>query len=107
MGAWMMKNSVVLAIGLAFSLMATGGSLAAGSFQEHYSDCVDKFASNGAAASVMLECNADGGKLGGCKVIDNSAPGKGFDKAAMCVATFLPMGSKTGVVRVPVHFTGA
>ena len=55
----------------------------------------------------MLECNAGGGKLGGCKVVDNSAPGKGFDKAAVCVAGFLPVGAKTGTIRVPVKFTGA
>jgi hypothetical protein len=101
-----MKKSVVLAMGLAGSLLIAGGALADGSFQEHYSDCVDKFASTGTAASVMLECNADGGKLGACKVVDNSAPGKGFDKAAMCVAGFLPVGGKTGTIRVPVRFAG-
>ena len=75
--------------------------------EELDSDCVDKFASTSTSANVMLECNAEGGKLGACKVVDNSAPGKGFDKAAVCVASFLPMGAKTGTVRVPVRFTGA
>ena len=102
-----MKKSIVLAAGFAGSLMIATGALADGSFQEHYSDCVDKFASAGASASVMLECNAGGGKLDACKVVDNSAPGKGFDKAAVCVAGFLPIGAKTGTIRVPVKFTGA
>ena len=82
----MIKTSFVLVMGVAGSLAIASGALADGSFQEHYSDCVDKFASTATPANVMLECNADGGKLGGCKVVDNSAPGKGFDKAAMCVA---------------------
>ena len=102
-----MKTTIVLAISIVGAASLAASALAEGSFQEHYADCVEKFAPNAAAASVMLECNADGGKLGGCKVIDNSAPGKGFDKAAICVASFLPMGSKTGPVRVPVRFTGA
>lgn len=54
----------------------------------------------------MLECTADGGKLTGCKVLENSVPGKGFDKAALCVADALPMGSKTGTVKVPMRFPG-
>ena len=103
----MMKKSIVLAASFGGSLLIAAGALADGSFQAHYTDCVDRFASSGASASVMLECNAEGGKLGACKVVDNSAPGKGFDKAAVCVAGFLPMGAKTGVIRVPVRFTGA
>ena len=103
----MIKTSFVLAMSVVGGLAIATGALADGSFQEHYSDCVERFASTSSSASVMLECNADGGKLGGCKVVDNSAPGKGFDKAAMCVAAYLPMGAKTGVIRVPVHFTGA
>ena len=103
----MIKKSFALAMGVVGGLAITTGALAEGSFQEHYSDCVDRFASTSTQASVTLECNADGGKLGGCKVVDNSAPGKGFDKAAMCVAGYLPIGAKTGVIRVPVRFTGA
>ena len=103
----MMRKFAVTALGLTACLTIATGALADGSFQAHYADCVDKFAPAGAAASVMLECNAGGGKLGDCKVVDNSAPGKGFDKAAICVASFLPIGAKTGVIRVPVRFTGA
>ena len=46
------------------------------------------------------------GKLSGCKVLEDSKAGKGFDKAALCVADALPMGSKTGVVKVPMRFPG-
>ena len=102
----MMKKSVGLAAGLVASLTIVNGALADGGFQAHYTDCVDRFASSGSPASVMLECNAAAGKLGACRVVDNSAPGKGFDKAAVCVAGFLPMGAKTGTVRVPVRFAG-
>ena len=40
------------------------------------------------------------------KVLSDSAAGKGFDKAALCVADALPMGSKTGTVKVPMRFPG-
>ncbi len=102
-----MKFSIVTALGAGMALLAAQGAIAEGSFQQHYSDCVDKFAPAGGAASVMLECTATDGKLDACSVKENSAPGKGFDKAAMCVAKFLPMGSKTGPVQVPIKFAGA
>ncbi len=103
----MVKTSIIPAAGLAASLLIATGAAADGGFQAHYTDCVERFASSTASASVMLECNAEGGRLGACKVVDNSAPGKGFDKAAVCVAGYLPMGAKTGTVRVPVRFAGA
>ena len=99
-----MKTLTSPVIGLFVSATITTGALAEGTFQSHYTDCVDKFATNAAGASVTLECTAVAGRLGACKVMDNSAPGKGFDRAAVCVAAFLPMGAKTGVVRVPVRF---
>ena len=89
------------------ALFTEQATLADGAFQQHYSDCVDKFASASASASVMLSCTAAGGKLDACEVKENSAPGKGFDKAAICVAKFLPMGAKTGPVQVPIKFAGA
>ncbi len=100
-----MKTSISLIAGLFVGVAASRGALADGNFQAHYTDCVDKFATTSSAASVTLECSAAAGKLGACKVVDNSAPGKGFDRAAVCVAAFLPMGTKTGMVRVPVRFT--
>ncbi len=52
----------------------------------------------------MLECNAADGKLNGCKVVEAPTPANGFDKAAICVADALPIGSKTGTIRVPLKF---
>jgi hypothetical protein len=102
-----MKNSIAIAGGIIGSFLIAGTSLADGGFAGHVSQCVEKFANPAMGASVMLECTATDGKLADCKVVENSVPGKGFDKAAVCVAGFLPMGSKTGVVRVPVKFQPA
>lgn len=67
-------------------------------------DCVSKFANPKLGATVMLECTAGGGKLSDCKVLEAPSPTNGFDKAAMCVAEVLPVGSKTGAIKVPVKF---
>jgi hypothetical protein len=88
------------------SLFLVSGALAE-SFQTHATQCVEKFANPSVTASVVLECTAGGGKLSACKVVDNTAAGKGFDKAAICLADFLPMGSKEGTVRVPLKFQAA
>ena len=90
-----------------FALAAAfAGSATAADFQESMGRCLAKNANTHDSAMVMLECTADGGKLSGCKVLENSQPAKGFDKAALCVAEVLPMGAKTGVVKVPVRFPG-
>lgn len=102
-----MKKSIAFISVVLGSLAFSAGAFADGGFQEHMSECVDKFASASDAASVTLECTAGGGKLSDCKVVDNSAPSKGFDKAALCVAAFLPIGDKTGTIRVPLRFEGA
>ncbi|MDR3506925.1 MAG: hypothetical protein P4L64_03405 [Caulobacteraceae bacterium] len=102
-----MKNSIAIAAGIVGSFLIAGSSLADGGFQAHMTQCVDKFASASDSASVVLECSAAEGKLSDCKVVENSAAGKGFDKAALCVASFLPIGSKTGTIRVPLKFQGA
>lgn len=52
----------------------------------------------------MLECVAADGKLNDCKVLEAPTPANGFDKAAMCVAQMLPVGSRTGAIKVPVKF---
>jgi hypothetical protein len=52
----------------------------------------------------MLECTAADGKLTDCKVLEAPAPANGFDKAAMCVAEVLPVGTRTGSIKVPVKF---
>jgi hypothetical protein len=75
-------------------------------FEDQMGRCLQQFANTRDAAQVMLECTADAGKLTECKVVDNSAAGKGFDKAAMCIAEKLPMGAKTGTVKVPFRFPG-
>jgi hypothetical protein len=73
---------------------------------ETFSHCVEQFANAKMSAQVMLECKAEGGKLSDCKVLDAPSPVNGFDKAAMCVASALPIGSKTGTIKVPIHFDG-
>jgi len=101
-----MKKSLAIIGGIAASLLLTGNVLAEG-FQTHVTECVERFADPNMAASVTLECMAGGGKLSDCKVVNTTVTGKGFDKAAICIADFLPMGSKTGSVRVPLKFQAA
>ena len=101
-----MKYSIAFVAGIAGSLFVAQSALAAGGFEDQMDRCLQQFANTRDAAQVMLECNADGGKLSACKVLDNSVAGKGFDKAAMCIAEKLPMGAKTGTVKVPFRFPG-
>ncbi|NEX91660.1 hypothetical protein [Caulobacter sp. 17J65-9] len=100
-----MKKSIVAGL-IAASALFAGSSVNAANFQEQMDRCLSRFANTKDAASVMLECTADAGKLSGCKVVEDSAAGKGFDKAALCIADALPMGSKSGVVKVPLKFPG-
>lgn len=100
-----MKNIIKLGAGVALCLAFAGASSAA-DFQESMAKCLTKHANTREAAVVMLECSAAAGKLSGCKVLEDSKAGKGFDKAALCVADALPMGSKTGTVKVPMRFPG-
>jgi hypothetical protein len=102
-----MKKSIAIAGGVIAGFFLVSSPLAEGGFQQHVTACVDKYADPNMTASVMLECTAGGGKLTACKVVDNSAAGKGFDKAAMCLADFLPMGTRTGTIRVPLKFQAA
>ena len=101
-----MKNIIAVGGGVLISLVLASASAAA-SFEESMARCISKHANTRDAATVMLECSADGGKLSDCKVLQDSAAGKGFDKAALCVAEVLPMGSKTGQVKVPMRFPGS
>lgn len=101
-----MKNIIAVGGGVLISLVLASASAAA-SFEESMARCISKHANTRDAATVMLECSADGGKLSGCVVLQDSAAGKGFDKAALCVAEALPMGSKTGQVKVPMRFPGS
>jgi hypothetical protein len=100
-----MKNVIAVVGGISLSLVLVSATAAA-SFEESMTRCLTKNANTKDAATVMLDCNADGGKLSACKVVSDSSPGKGFDKAALCVADSLPIGSKTGEVKVPMRFPG-
>jgi len=100
-----MKKVIALMGGVSLSFVVVSATSAA-SFEESMARCLSKNANTRDSAVVMLDCNADGGKLSACKVVSDSAPGKGFDKAALCVADVLPMGSKTGEVKIPMRFPG-
>jgi hypothetical protein len=95
--------NAALAATVAALFLAAGAS--AGSLAEQFAACASKFANTKTSASVMLECNAADGKLSDCKVLEAPSPAAGFDKAAMCVAEALPVGSRTGSIKVPVKFT--
>lgn len=86
--------------------LAAASAAQAATFEEKMAGCIEKFANPRDAAVVTLECTADAGKLGNCKVVEDSRAGKGFDKAAICVAEFLPMAGRTGQVKVPFRFPG-
>lgn len=100
-----MKNLIPLLGGCAISLVLANAA-SAGSFQESMAQCLTKNANTKDSATVMLQCTAAGGKLTACSVVSDSSPGKGFDKAALCVAQAMPMGDKTGDVKVPMRFPG-
>lgn len=100
-----MQKAVSLFAGVALSFALAGASNAA-SFQENMAKCLVKNANTKDSATVMLQCTASAGKLDGCTVVSDSAPGKGFDKAALCVAQAMPMGDKTGDVKIPMRFPG-
>jgi len=100
-----MKKVIAVLGGISLSLVLVGATSAA-SFEDSMSRCLAKNANTKDAATVMLDCTAEGGKLSNCKVLNDSTPGKGFDKAALCVADVLPIGSKTGQVKVPLRFPG-
>ena len=84
---------------VAFSAAGSAASLA-----EQFANCATKYANPKLGATIMLECNAADGKLNDCKVLEAPTPANGFDKAAMCVAEVLPIGARTGSIKVPVKF---
>lgn len=94
--------AVSIAAAAVFALSAVS---AQADFAKDFTACVDKFATNPkASADVMLACTAAGGKLQNCTVKEGPNPANGFDKAAMCVADILPIGSRTGLIDVPLKF---
>jgi hypothetical protein len=102
-----MKSKIAI-IGGVFGALVMAGSAAADakSYQAAVQHCLDQFANANDSATVTLECSAAAGKLGDCKVLENTAS-KGFGQAAMCVAKEIPVGDKTGTIKVPVRFAGA
>lgn len=100
-----MQKAVSLFGGVALSFVLASG-VGAASFQESMAKCLTKNANTRDAATVMLQCSANGGKLSSCSVVSDSAPGKGFDKAALCVADAMPIGDKSGDIKIPMRFPG-
>lgn len=100
-----MKYSIHVAAGL-LTAFALAGQATAGSFQDQMDDCLSRFANTHDSAMVMIQCTAGGGKLSDCKIVESNGTAKGFDKAALCVASSLPMGSKTGDIKIPIRFPG-
>ena len=102
-----MKSKYVILGGVLGAFAIVGSAAAdAKSYQAAVEKCLSQYANASDSATVTLECEAAGGKLDGCKVVDNTGT-KGFAQAAMCVAKEIPIGDKTGTIKVPVRFAGA
>ena len=102
-----MKSNIAILAGVLGAFAIVGSAAAdAKSYQAAVEKCLNQYANANDAATVTLQCEAAGGKLDGCKVLDNTG-GKGFAQAAMCVAKEIPIGDKTGSIKVPVRFAGA
>lgn len=99
------KNFGAVVFGAAAFLAAAAPAGAAG-LADQIATCAAKFATGHQSdvVSVMLECTAGDGKLSSCKVLEAPTPANGYDKAALCAADFLPIGSRTGTVKVPFRF---
>ena len=102
-----MKSNIAIIAGVLGAFAIVGSAAAdAKSYQAAVERCLTQFANDTDAATVTLQCTASGGKLDGCKVLENTGA-KGFGQAAMCVAKEIPIGDKTGDIKVPVRFAGA
>jgi hypothetical protein len=97
------SKTIVRVVSIAFSASLAAPSFA-GTFADEFSKCVTKYARSTQAATVTLECTAADGKVSDCKVTEAPVPRNGFDKAALCVAEVLPIGTKTGTISFPVKF---
>ncbi|MBU6442877.1 MAG: hypothetical protein KGR48_03110 [Alphaproteobacteria bacterium] len=100
----MLSRKLIAAVVGAAGIMMAAEPALAGDLASQFRDCVSKYANNQQSVSVMLQCTAANGKLSDCKVTDAPSPANGFDKAAICVADILPIGDKTGSVKVPIRF---
>ena len=102
-----MKSNIAILAGVLGAFAIVGSAAAdAKSYQAAVEKCLNQYANANDAATVTLQCEAAGGKLDSCKVVDNTG-GKGFGEAAVCVAKEIPIGDKTGSIKVPVRFAGA
>lgn len=100
-----MSTIRTIAIGLV-SFAAFSAAAAAGSLADDFAVCAAKYnVPKKLDATVVLSCNAADGKLEDCKVIETPEPKAVMSMAATCIATRLPIGSKTGETRVPIKFT--
>lgn len=106
---WGIKMSMHKLDALAFgaaALLFAAVPAGAVDLQEQFSNCASKFATGHVsdAQSVMLQCTAADGKLTNCTVLEAPNPPNGYDKAALCAADYVPIGSRTGSVKVPFRF---
>jgi hypothetical protein len=102
-----MKSNIAILAGVLGAFAIAGSAAAdAKSYQAAVEKCLNQYANASDSATVTLQCEAAGGKLDSCKVVDNTG-GKGFGEAAVCVAKEIPIGDKTGTIKVPVRFAGA
>lgn len=95
--------------GLAAVILAAAvfaGPAVADTLQDQYSDCLIRYSDEAQTGDVMLQCNAEDGRLIGCRVTNAPVPTRGLDKAALCVASHIPVGQREGEVRVPIRFKG-
>jgi hypothetical protein len=98
-------NKKIVTVTVLAGALAIAHTCMAADFAEQMNACLEKHANTHDKASVLLECDAEGGKLTNCKVVENNGS-KGFEKAAMCIADSMPMSGKTGTIRVPFRFPG-
>jgi hypothetical protein len=99
-----MNKKVLAVMVLAAGLGSASGSSAM-DLQAQMNTCLEKHANTHDKAAVLLECEAQGGKLVNCKAVENNG-GKSFERAAICIAEAMPMAGKTGAIRVPFRFPG-
>lgn len=99
----------VLQLTLTAALLLTAGvaqaSNDATSLQSRLKACTDRYAVGGIDAVVTLTCQARDGKLEDCKPTSATPANRGFENAAVCVAAFLPMGTRVGEIHIPIRFT--
>ncbi|MDE2181752.1 MAG: hypothetical protein KGJ78_01885 [Alphaproteobacteria bacterium] len=88
------------------ALLAVAAPAGASNLADQFAICASRYATGHQTdvASVMLECTAADGKLSDCKVLEAPTPPNGYDKAALCAADYLPIGTRTGTVKVPFRF---